>query len=596
MASAIDEILVNKEIKPRYTSVGYRDGAGSSSKLIGFLDYDKTYTVTLYRNHYYFIPEVNGWVYKNYINITKDLTASATQEATEESQETVYEMDEATKAQIQSFSEEEKESIYMQFVNTEYGNVMSNDAVTDTLLISDLNGVWGIPYQFPESVDPPLDENDSSRITFGYFYADRIINRMPLLIMSPGKVSFMQSYKDGQKTAILDALASSGDGNSQTVIGDFLSKPGKYYTFEYDQASYWEYVDAMNHACAVYLGIDDVEVSLNGKRGKLGSFHWKDCSNNKFDSLLNSNESYVCFYADAETTKSESFSNSTQKSQLADSVNSMSDVAKEVMFLMGAHGEADVVSWIQEQSENISGIIDQIGGIADELLGGSTVVKELSKEFATIATGGKLIFPEIWSDSEFTQSLDVKIKLRCPCPNKVSWFLDILAPINMLIALTLPRTPYGKNILGEDYSGNPSANGYFSPFLVRAFYKGLFNCDMGIITDLSFSKGKEGSWTIDGLPSEVDVDITIKDLYNVMAMTNNNQPTEFLNNTTFLNYLANSCGISINKPDVERSIDMWMMAHSNSWRDKLTGYQFWQHATQGARNKLYNLYSGFFKG
>ena len=596
MASAIDEILVNKEIKPRYASVGYRDGAGSSSKLIGFLDYDKTYTVTLYRNHYYFIPEVNGWVYKNYINITKDLAASATQEATEESQETIYEMDEATKDQIKSFTEEEKESIYMQFVNTEYGNVMSNDAVTDTLLISDLNGVWGIPYQFPESVDPPLDENDSSRITFGYFYADRIINRMPLLIMSPGKVSFMKSYKDGQKTAILDALASSGDGNSQTVIGDFLSKPGKYYTFEYDQASYWEYVDAMNHACAVYLGIDDVEVSLNGKRGKLGSFHWKDCSNNKFDSLLNSNESYVCFYADAETTKSESFSNSTQKSQLADSVNSMSDVAKEVMFLMGAHGEADVVSWIQEQSGNINGIINDIGDIANDLLGGSTVVKELSKEFATIATGGKLIFPEIWSDSEFTQSLDVKIKLRCPCPNKVSWFLDILAPINMLIALTLPRTPYGKNILGEDYSGNPSANGYFSPFLVRAFYKGLFNCDMGIITDLSFSKGKEGSWTIDGLPSEVDVDITIKDLYNVMAMTNNNQPTEFLNNTTFLNYLANSCGISINKPDVERSIDMWMMAHSNNWRDKLTGYQFWQHATQGARNKLYNLYSGFFKG
>ena len=596
MASAIDEILVNKEIKPRYASVGYRDGAGSSSKLIGFLDYDKTYTVTLYRNHYYFIPEVNGWVYKNYINITKDLAASATQEATEESQETIYEMDEATKDQIKSFTEEEKESIYMQFVNTEYGNVMSNDAVTDTLLISDLNGVWGIPYQFPESVDPPLDENDSSRITFGYFYADRIINRMPLLIMSPGKVSFMKSYKDGQKTAILDALASSGDGNSQTVIGDFLSKPGKYYTFEYDQASYWEYVDAMNHACAVYLGIDDVEVSLNGKRGKLGSFHWKDCSNNKFDSLLNSNESYVCFYADAETTKSESFSNSTQKSQLADSVNSMSDVAKEVMFLMGAHGEADVVSWIQEQSGNINGIINDIGDIANDLLGGSTVVKELSKEFATIATGGKLIFPEIWSDSEFTQSLDVKIKLRCPCPNKVSWFLDILAPINMLIALTLPRTPYGKNILGEDYSGNPSANGYFSPFLVRAFYKGLFNCDMGIITDLSFSKGKEGSWTIDGLPSEVDVDITIKDLYNVMAMTNNNQQTEFLNNTTFLNYLANSCGISINKPDVERSIDMWMMAHSNSWRDKLTGYQFWQHATQGARNKLYNLYSGFFKG
>lgn len=595
---ASDEIYINKEIKPLY-KVAYRDGAGFSAKMIGFLDKNTTYIATLYRNNYYFIPSMNGWVYKNYVDVVRDLAQSSTQEATEESQDSIYTMDQATKDQIANLTQEEKESIYIQYVNTEYGNVMSDEQVTDTLLISDLNGVWGIPYQFPESVDPPLDEGSSTstdKITFGYFYADRIINRMPLLMVSPGKVSFMQSYKDGQKTAILDALASSLDGNSQTVIGDFLSKPGKYYTFEYDQASYWEYVDTMNHACAVYLGIDEVEVSLNGKKGKLGDFHWKDCSNNKFDSLLNSNESYVCFYADAETTKSESFSNSTQKSQLADSVNSMSDVAKEVMFLMGAHGEADIVNWIQEQSGNIESIVKEIGGIAENLLGGSTVVQNLAKEFSTIATGGKLIFPEIWSDSEFTQSLDVKIKLRCPCPNKVSWFLDILAPINMLIALTLPRTPYGKNILGEDYSGNPSANGYFSPFLVRAFYKGLFNCDMGIITDLSFSKGKEGSWTIDGLPSEVDVDITIKDLYNVMAMTNNNQPTEFLNNTTFLNYLANSCGISINKPDVERSIDMWMMAHSNSWRDKLTGYQFWQHATQGARNKLYNLYSGFFKG
>ena len=69
---------------------------------------------------------------------------------------------------------------------------------------------------------------------------------------------------------------------------------------------------------------------------------------------------------------------------------------------------------------------------------------------------------------------------------------------------------------------------------------------MGIITDLSLSKGKEGSWTVDGLPTEVDVDLTIKDLYNVMAMTPQDQSYEFMANTTFLNYMANSCGISIN--------------------------------------------------
>ena len=271
----------------------------------------------------------------------------------------------------------------------------------------------------------------------------------------------------------------------------------------------------------------------------------------------------------------------------------MSDVAKEVQFLLGAN-TGGTLDWLEE--DDITNINNTIQKIVNGHLGGSQVVQDVAKEFATIATGGKLIFPEIWSDSEFTQSLDVKIKLRCPCPNKVSWFLDILAPLNMLIALTLPRTPYSANLVGGNVDGNPSANGYYTPFLVRAFYKGLFNCDMGIVTDLSITKGKEGSWTIDGLPSEVDVDLTIKDLYNVMAMSSEKQSTEFLSNTTFLNYLANSCGISINKPDIERSIDMWIMTKTNYWKDKLTGYTFWQHATQGARNKLYNIYSGFFRG
>lgn len=124
----------------------------------------------------------------------------------------------------------------------------------------------------------------------------------------------------------------------------------------------------------------------------------------------------------------------------------------------------------------------------------------------------------------------------------------------------------------------------------------MWNCDMGIITDLSLSLGKEGSWTLDGLPSEVDVDMTIKDLYNVMAMTPSDQTSEFLNNTTFLNFLASSCGVSINKPDLERSIDLYLMLKKNYWSDRLTGYSFWQKATQGIQNKLYNLYTGVFRG
>lgn len=590
--AARDEIIINKEVKAT-SSTGIRKGPDMASELIGFIDTDTVYTATLKRNGYLFLTEIDGWVMEVYLEVVKDLMESSTNMSSEEFQEQLANLDEATKNQIENvLTDEEKKAIYMQFSNSEYGDVMSTSDAADILLTSDLNGVWGIPYQFTEEVDPPLDKNDKSSINFGYVYTDRIINRMPLLIISPGKVDFMQGFKESDVMATLETLIT---GDNDTVISDFLSKPGKYYTFSYDESTYWEYVNAMNNACAVYLGIDDVRVKLNGYSGKLGGFNWEKCTNKKFDTLLTSSKQYLCFYTDADTTKQETFGNSTQKSQLADKVNSMSDIAKEVQFLIGAHGQGDVLSWLNPSE--ISNINNTISDIVDQYLNESETVKQVAKEFAVIATGGKLIFPEIWSDSEFTQSLDVKIKLRCPCPNKVSWFLDILAPLNMLIALTMPRTPYGKSLAGEDFQAQSSAsNGYFSPFLVRAFYKGLFNCDMGIITDLSITKGKEGSWTIDGLPSEVDVDLTIKDLYNVMAMTKKDQPTEFLNNTTFLNYLATSCGISINKPDVQRSIDLWLMMNTDYWKEKLTGYSFWQHASEGARNRLYDIYSGFFRG
>lgn len=590
--AARDEIIINKEVKAT-SSTGIRKGPDMASELIGFIDTDTVYTATLKRNGYLFLTEIDGWVMEVYLEVVKDLLESSTNMSSEEFQEQLANLDEATKNQIENvLTDEEKKAIYMQFSNSEYGDVMSTSDAADILLTSDLNGVWGIPYQFTEEVDPPLDKNDKSSINFGYVYTDRIINRMPLLIISPGKVDFMQGFKESDVMATLETLIT---GDNDTVISDFLSKPGKYYTFSYDESTYWEYVNAMNNACAVYLGIDDVRVKLNGYSGKLGGFNWEKCTNKKFDTLLTSSKQYLCFYTDADTTKQETFGNSTQKSQLADKVNSMSDIAKEVQFLIGAHGQGDVLSWLNPSE--ISNINNTISDIVDQYLNESETVKQVAKEFAVIATGGKLIFPEIWSDSEFTQSLDVKIKLRCPCPNKVSWFLDILAPLNMLIALTMPRTPYGKSLAGEDFQAQSSAsNGYFSPFLVRAFYKGLFNCDMGIITDLSITKGKEGSWTIDGLPSEVDVDLTIKDLYNVMAMTKKDQPTEFLNNTTFLNYLATSCGISINKPDVQRSIDLWLMMNTDYWKEKLTGYSFWQHASEGARNRLYDIYSGFFRG
>lgn len=580
-----DQIVINRQVRV-FENTTIRSQPGSSSRAIGTVSTEGEYTASLLRNGYYYIDSLNGWVSRARASTIRDNTPSSTQPSDSNQQDYANTVSKETAEQIKKLTEEEKKEIYMQYVNNEYGDVMSSNGVGDELMIDNLSGIYGIPYQFTDVVDPKPTGS-----SFGSVYASRIITRMPLLMLSPGKVDFMNKATDGERLSVLDALVGS-ENNSDTELGSFIEKPGKYYTFAYDSENYWKYVNAMNNACAVYLGIQDVEININGVTERAGDFHWEKATNNKFDSMLVSSKSYVTFYTDADTTKSEQYSNSTKASQLADSVNSFSDVAKEIQFLVGAHVGNN--NWIDDQA--ISDAISKIRGLSDSIFNGSQLINDISKEFSVIATGGKLIFPEIWSDSEFTQSFDVKIKLRCPCPNKVSWFLDICVPINHLRALTLPRTPYGEGVNGKKYEDEPTANGYFSPFLVRGFYKGMWNCDMGIITDLSLSLGKEGSWTLDGLPSEVDVDMTIKDLYNVMAMTPSDQTTEFLNNTTFLNFLASSCGVSINKPDLERSIDLYLMLKKNYWSDRLTGYSFWQKATQGIQNKLYNLYTGVFRG
>ena len=371
------QIVINKEVQTTSQTI-LRENAGTSSRNIGYVDPNVKLRATLDRNGFYYIPEKKGWIMKSRVKLIEDLSANSTQETTEESQDKVRTLDKETLDKISQMTSEEKKDIYMQYVNSEYGDTQDAGNVANSLLVNNLSGIYGIPYQFPESVDPRPD----SKSSFGSIYAERIITRMPLLMMSPGKVDFMSSYKTGEKKAVLDVLLNDGDGASD--INDFLEKPGKYYTFAYDTDNYWKYVNAANQASAIYLGIGDVEIDVNGVKAKAADFKWEKASNNKFDSLLVSNKSYVCFYTDADSSKSESFGNDTTSSQLADKVNDFSSIAKEIQFLVGANTGINIM-----KNENlIKDALSNLHGVVDYFLGGSQIVNALGEVFGTIASSG----------------------------------------------------------------------------------------------------------------------------------------------------------------------------------------------------------------
>ena len=117
---------------------------------------------------------------------------------------------------------------------------------------------------------------------------------------------------------------------------------------------------------------------------------------------------------------------------------------------------------------------------------------------------------------------------------------------------------------------------------------------MGIITDLTITKGTDGEWTIDGLPTVAEISITIKDLYTNLTMSkggaNNN---EILKNVSELDYIANSCGINVNEPDVRRNIEMYFaLGFVNKIKDKVTIGIFGK-ASQWFNNKIANIFGKF---
>lgn len=578
---ATEKMVVNNSVKGKFkdtkTAVTTFKTSKSNTPFNTHIPGKKAYTIQQSSNGRVLIKEWNEWVRASLLD-TSSITGVSQNKKTAKQKVKDY---------VNTIEKSESDLIrgIEGLVLEDKTNVSAGN-----LPISTPIGIYGIPYQFTEDVDSKLEGT-----TFGQYYADRVISRMPLLVLSPGKVAFMKASSDSDRAAAIKELLNSVNG-ADSDLSSYLTAPGKYYTFEYAADDYWEYVDTMNQACATYLGIQNVKVKINNYEQKLKSFKWKKAVSKDFGiSWLQSEESFVTFYADSDSTTGEDFSNQTTQSMIAGTLNKSSDIGKEIRFLMGEHGVlTDIVN-----EDTINQALDQISSIASSMTGSeSNIISQISKEFAVIATGGKLIFPELWDDSSYTKDFDCKIKLRCPCPNKLAWFLDICVPLNHLLAFTMPRTPHGNDIAGQLLSSDVTANGYFSPFLVRGFYKGISSVDMGIVTSLRIDKGKEGSWTLDNLPTEVDVSMTIKDLYTTMAMTPYKRNTDLLNNTQFLGYLAFNCGVAINQPDAYKSVKLYGSIwntdrYANIIKDTLTGYNFWQRAKQNIQNKITHFWSGY---
>ena len=477
-------------------------------------------------------------------------------------------------------------------------SLTTNSSLND-LMSNSMNGIFGIPYQWMSIADRRIDGSE-----FGRKYAEKIATRMPLLFLTPCRPAFLNGASRAQKNNIISQYFSNDkDVTSDlmaTLLGDAEdSGVSRYYTANFAYAEYYRYVDVCCQTTAKLLNLGNLSnpIKINGKNVKnFVKYNWSKSLSSDFSDYFSSANA-IPFYINANVTVNESINNDTMESSLAGTIKSKSEQAKELAFLLNSAGSATNNKGLGSQA--INGVTNLIANEIPNAMANSSaanMITSINNAMGSIAAGGSMMFPELWGSSSMGRSYQIDIKLRSPDGDALSVYLNVLVPLYHLMCLAVPQ------MMNNNY------NVYFSPFLVKGYCKSMFNIDMGIITGMDISKGREGDWNANGLPTAIDVSITLKDLYDVFCFTPYSDTTDLFDpaivdllggggstakkivrNTAMMDYLCNNAGLNLNNNEVTRQITIYKMLRSNSinnWPNNK-----WLELQQFVDNKLSKVYS-----
>ncbi len=267
-------------------------------------------------------------------------------------------------------------------------------------------------------------------------------------------------------------------------------------------------------------GKQTVTPTASGKDGQ-PSF-WSKFTGALVGTSLSGND-FVGFRVEKSTDASESFSNSTKDSPMGQQLNGQVDENRAVNLGNLGQGSGAVAfagKTIGQAKQALSAVM---GGL-----------KSAAKYMVT--SNGYFDLPQAWSGSNFSRSYSFTMKLRARTGgDNVSVYQQCMIPTCMMLASVLPR--------------GAGASTYTSPFIVRAFCKGMFSIPAGIITTLSIKRGDaEFGWNVNRLPTVIDISFQIQDLSPILFVSLAGEGS-FLhalsNNTKLQEYLSTLSGIGL---------------------------------------------------
>lgn len=426
-------------------------------------------------------------------------------------------------------------------------------------------GKWGETY-----FDPHSKKSSSSNVdAYGRSFATNIAANIPIAVIVPGKPVFVSKIKEGLFSSNSGSRTTRGlfsgffndnmsDDQSKGLLeqldngneGDY-----QYYNIELDTTTYFKYVNSLCQVSARLMGL--VDTKYHGKYcheldwGKYNSASDQDYST--FEQVMGV-DGGVSFAYDPVSSVSDSISNSTGESQYASKFNSIASSARELEFISGmALGDAidmvDSSNYTEAATRTLTN--NGLGSGAKNLM--STIKTGL----ANASKGMNMRFPEIWQDSQYGKSYDISMHFIAPYATQFCKWRYVLVPFFHIFALAAPTNKGNVNV-------------YSRPFLIKAFSKGYFNVEMGIIDSIQWKRFGDGDMiSSDGIPMQIDVDITFKDMYQTLAMSSieGDNVAAFFNNTGLIDMVGTLSGVNMNKMSLSDRVSLYVASGYKRFRD-----------------------------
>ena len=208
---------------------------------------------------------------------------------------------------------------------------------------------------------------------------------------------------------------------------------------------------------------------------------------------------FAIFNVESVSSVQESFSNQTTESDLAQKLNGISSDIRSARFSFADGNISD--DWVTSAITGaIGSATDFVSGLASGATGG------LFDAVKGLMGSGFIDIPKHWqSSSASLPEVSYTMKLIRPYGNIISEMQNIHIPLAMILAGGLPLS-----------TGKAS---YTSPFLCQLFDRGIMQTRLGMIKNISVSRGTANlPFTNRGNVTSIDVTFTVEDLSSLMHM------------------------------------------------------------------------------